>query len=170
MIFPMRPGYVTIVINKFLHNSSLTITLCCDSFHDLAWSDHYDNKRGIVAGALDNGSLKLWDADRLLNGTRFAMASKEAMTRANGWKRCIGSVTTEAQRCHQSITVQPKTLEPPCYWWHEGRGMSLSHRQTRARYLANCVLALRHGLEQRREPIPSRKRRSCRRHRMLGLE
>jgi protein transport protein SEC31 len=42
------------------------------SFHDLAWSEHLDNKRGIVAGALDNGSLKLWDADKLLNGTRLA--------------------------------------------------------------------------------------------------
>lgn len=42
-----------------------------NSFHDLAWSDHYDNKRGIVAGALDNGSMKLWDADRLLNGARY---------------------------------------------------------------------------------------------------
>ncbi|PCH06593.1 Steroid receptor RNA activator-protein/coat protein complex II, Sec31 [Penicillium occitanis (nom. inval.)] len=44
-------------------------------FHDLAWSDHYDNKRGIVAGALDNGSLKLWDADRLLNGTSDALVA-----------------------------------------------------------------------------------------------
>lgn len=60
------------------------IILPHNSFHDLAWSDHYDNKRGIVAGALDNGSLKLWDADRLLNGTRFAMAIKDATTSANG--------------------------------------------------------------------------------------
>ncbi|KAF5014290.1 hypothetical protein F66182_14782, partial [Fusarium sp. NRRL 66182] len=44
-------------------------------FHDLAWSDHYDNKRGIVAGALDNGSLKLWDADRLLNGTSDSLVA-----------------------------------------------------------------------------------------------
>lgn len=43
-------------------------------------------------------------------------------------------------------------------------------RQYTSRYSTNCMVALRHGLEQRREPIPSWKRRSCRRHRMLGLE
>lgn len=44
-------------------------------FHDLAWSDHLDNQRGIVAGALDNGSLNLWDADKLLNGTSDALVT-----------------------------------------------------------------------------------------------
>ncbi|KAH8699269.1 hypothetical protein BGW36DRAFT_377618 [Talaromyces proteolyticus] len=38
-------------------------------FNDLAWAPYDDNNRGIIAGALDDGSLKLWDADKLLSGT-----------------------------------------------------------------------------------------------------
>ena len=42
------------------------------SFNDLAWTESEDNSRGVIAGALENGSLDLWDADKLLNGARFA--------------------------------------------------------------------------------------------------
>ena len=38
-------------------------------FNDIAWtSGNDDQSRGIVAGALENGSLDLWDADMLLSG------------------------------------------------------------------------------------------------------
>jgi protein transport protein SEC31 len=40
-------------------------------FNDLAWTDSEDNSRGVIAGALENGSLDLWDADKLINGSRF---------------------------------------------------------------------------------------------------
>src|SRR5271163_2812851 len=36
-------------------------------FHDLAWTSANDtHKRGIIAGAFDNGSLGIWDVDKLL--------------------------------------------------------------------------------------------------------
>lgn len=42
------------------------------SFNDLAWTESEDSSsRGVIAGALENGSLDLWDADKLLNGSRF---------------------------------------------------------------------------------------------------
>jgi protein transport protein SEC31 len=43
------------------------------SFNDIAWAPYDDNNRGIIAGALDNGSLKLWDADKLLSGARLVV-------------------------------------------------------------------------------------------------
>ncbi|KIW63306.1 hypothetical protein PV04_10162 [Phialophora macrospora] len=37
-------------------------------FHDLAWTAAQDGrKRGIIAGAFDNGSLGLWDADKAVS-------------------------------------------------------------------------------------------------------
>ena len=46
------------------------------SFHDLAWTDFgSDSKRGIIAGALDDGSLSLWSADKVLAGDGSALAS-----------------------------------------------------------------------------------------------
>ncbi|QVM05678.1 protein transport protein S31 [Coccidioides posadasii str. Silveira] len=41
-------------------------------FHDIAWAESEDHTRGVIAGALENGSLDLWDADKLLNGARLA--------------------------------------------------------------------------------------------------
>ncbi|ODH38272.1 protein transporter SEC31 [Paracoccidioides brasiliensis] len=40
-------------------------------FHDLAWTESDDSSRGIIAGALENGSLDLWSADKLLSGARL---------------------------------------------------------------------------------------------------
>jgi hypothetical protein len=45
--------------------------MCLLRFHDIAWADSEDNSRGVIAGALENGSLDLWDADKLLNGARY---------------------------------------------------------------------------------------------------
>ncbi|BDD60919.1 protein transport protein S31 [Monascus purpureus] len=45
-------------------------------FNDLAWAESDHNSRGVIAGALDNGSLSLWDADKLLNGASDALTSK----------------------------------------------------------------------------------------------
>jgi len=37
-------------------------------FHDIAWTNRgSEGSRGIIAGALENGSLDLWDASKLLN-------------------------------------------------------------------------------------------------------
>ena len=38
-------------------------------FNDIAWTTgDNDHSRGIIAGALENGSLDLWDTDKLLSG------------------------------------------------------------------------------------------------------
>lgn len=38
-------------------------------FYDLAWAQPNDGlRKGVIAGALENGSLDLWDADKLLIG------------------------------------------------------------------------------------------------------
>ncbi|GIC85418.1 putative protein transport protein (SEC31) [Aspergillus udagawae] len=51
-------------------------------FNDLAWTDSEDNSRGVIAGALENGSLDLWDADKLINGSSDAVISR--MTKHSG--------------------------------------------------------------------------------------
>ncbi|KAI9680193.1 MAG: protein transport protein S31 [Trizodia sp. TS-e1964] len=43
-------------------------------FHDIAWGRV--NQRGILAGALENGSLDLWNADALLSGADGAFMSR----------------------------------------------------------------------------------------------
>lgn len=46
-------------------------------FNDLAWTREGSSvSRGIIAGALDNGSLDLWDAERLLNAQADAFLSR----------------------------------------------------------------------------------------------
>lgn len=38
-------------------------------FHDIAWVQQKDGfSRGLIAGALENGSLDFWDAEKLLDG------------------------------------------------------------------------------------------------------
>ncbi|KAH1724016.1 protein transport protein S31 [Aspergillus fumigatus] len=51
-------------------------------FNDLAWTDYEDNSRGVIAGALEIGSLDLWDADKLINGSSDAVISR--MTKHSG--------------------------------------------------------------------------------------
>lgn len=37
-------------------------------FHDIAWvQENEDFPKGVIAGALENGSLDLWNAEKLLN-------------------------------------------------------------------------------------------------------
>lgn len=46
-------------------------------FNDVAWTNRDDDQsRGIIAGALENGSLDLWDADKLLGGDGDAFKSR----------------------------------------------------------------------------------------------
>ena len=41
-----------------------------DRFYDIAWGKVSNGKpRGIIAGALENGSLDLWSADALLSNS-----------------------------------------------------------------------------------------------------
>lgn len=43
--------------------------ICPVRFNDIAWTNGDDDQsRGVVAGALENGSLDLWDAEKLLGG------------------------------------------------------------------------------------------------------
>ncbi|GAP92366.1 putative protein transport protein SEC31 [Rosellinia necatrix] len=53
-------------------------SLAADSrFYDIAWgqpSEEYPN--GVIAGALENGSLDLWDAEKLISGASDALISR----------------------------------------------------------------------------------------------
>ncbi|KAI0999181.1 Protein transport protein [Podosphaera aphanis] len=53
-------------------------TLSTDSrFYDIAWSaPSIDHPRGIIAGALENSSLYLWDAEKLLNSEDESLISR----------------------------------------------------------------------------------------------
>ncbi|MCJ1372406.1 protein transport protein S31 [Loxospora ochrophaea] len=44
-------------------------------FHDIAWVQQ-NNTRGTIAGALENGSLDLWNAEKLLSGDENALISR----------------------------------------------------------------------------------------------
>lgn len=46
-------------------------------FHDIAWGPpNADHPRGIIAGGLENGSLDLWDAEKLIKGADDAFMSR----------------------------------------------------------------------------------------------
>ncbi|WYZ37267.1 hypothetical protein EsH8_II_000773 [Colletotrichum jinshuiense] len=46
-------------------------------FYDLAWGPpDSDHPKGIIAGALENGSLDLWDAEKLIEGAEDAFMSR----------------------------------------------------------------------------------------------
>lgn len=46
-------------------------------FNDIAWTQiDSDNSRGIIAGALESGSLDLWDTNKLLTGGGDALMSR----------------------------------------------------------------------------------------------
>ena len=46
-------------------------------FYDIAWTKETDSEsRGVIAGALESGSLDLWDADKLLRGDSTALLSR----------------------------------------------------------------------------------------------
>ncbi|KAL1881116.1 hypothetical protein VTK73DRAFT_4793 [Phialemonium thermophilum] len=46
-------------------------------FYDIAWGPpSADHPRGVIAGGLENGSLDLWDADKLISGDANALLSR----------------------------------------------------------------------------------------------
>ncbi|KAF1989052.1 hypothetical protein K402DRAFT_461475 [Aulographum hederae CBS 113979] len=46
-------------------------------FHDIAWGQSSeDHPRGIIAGALENGALDLWDAEKLLKGDSDSLIAR----------------------------------------------------------------------------------------------
>ncbi|KAI1269436.1 WD40 repeat-like protein [Xylariaceae sp. FL1019] len=46
-------------------------------FYDIAWGQpSEDHPKGIIAGALENGSLDLWDAEKLISGDADALISR----------------------------------------------------------------------------------------------
>ncbi|KAG5207066.1 Steroid receptor RNA activator-protein/coat protein complex II, Sec31 [Trichophyton interdigitale] len=47
-------------------------------FHDLGWAETEDSTRGLIAGALENGALNLWDAAKLLDGSSSEPVMKVA--------------------------------------------------------------------------------------------
>jgi protein transport protein SEC31 len=52
-------------------------------FNDIAWAESDDNTRGVIAGALNSGSLDLWDADKLLIGARSVVGRRRDVPSSN---------------------------------------------------------------------------------------
>ncbi|KAI1296296.1 hypothetical protein F5Y03DRAFT_370557 [Xylaria venustula] len=54
------------------------VSIAADSrFYDIAWGEpSEDYPKGIIAGALENGSLDLWDVDKLISGDSDALISR----------------------------------------------------------------------------------------------
>lgn len=50
-------------------------------FYDIAWSQpSKEHPRGVIAGALENGALDLWDAAKLQRGSRCVLGLQQAFT------------------------------------------------------------------------------------------
>ncbi|KAI9712803.1 MAG: protein transport protein S31 [Bogoriella megaspora] len=64
-------------------------TISTDSrFHDIAWSQPLDDhEHGIIAGALENGALDLWDAEKLKDGSDDSLISRT--TKHSGAVKCL---------------------------------------------------------------------------------
>ncbi|KAJ5226023.1 hypothetical protein N7468_007248 [Penicillium chermesinum] len=45
-------------------------------FNDIAWANFDESKRGVIAGGLENGSLNLWNADKLIAGASDSLMSR----------------------------------------------------------------------------------------------
>jgi len=53
------------------------LTKSVTRFYDIAWGQSSeDHPKGIIAGALENGSLDLWDAEKLISGDSDALISR----------------------------------------------------------------------------------------------
>ncbi|KAL9636295.1 MAG: hypothetical protein Q9204_002317 [Flavoplaca sp. TL-2023a] len=63
---------------KASHESQPIASVETDSrFHDIAWAHpNSDHPRGLLAGALENGSLDLWSAEKMLDGKGEAFLSR----------------------------------------------------------------------------------------------
>ncbi|ROT43386.1 hypothetical protein SODALDRAFT_327586 [Sodiomyces alkalinus F11] len=75
-------------------------------FYDIAWGQpDEDHPRGIIAGALENGSLELWDAEKLIAG---AGAQDALISRATKHSGAIKSLQFNALRPHILATAGAK--------------------------------------------------------------
>ncbi|KAI9681387.1 MAG: protein transport protein S31 [Caeruleum heppii] len=73
-------------------------------FHDIAWGKaSTDHPRGIIAGALENGSLDLWDAEALMTGT-----SKSSISRTSKHSGAIKSLQFNPFRSELLATAGAK--------------------------------------------------------------
>jgi protein transport protein SEC31 len=60
-------------VNSLGHYCQSTGIDFSSRFHDIAWVQSKDGpRRGVIAGALESGSLDLWDVDKLLRGEEYS--------------------------------------------------------------------------------------------------
>jgi protein transport protein SEC31 len=63
-------------MSLLVYSDASHMLISCFSFHDLAWTHAKDpSERGMIAGALDNGTLGLWNVDRLLEDKSQALVA-----------------------------------------------------------------------------------------------
>jgi hypothetical protein len=68
----LRPPLARIQGGKQSVQCEIPLTSPVDRFHDIAWGRiTNDHRWGVIAGALENGALDLWDADALLKGSKY---------------------------------------------------------------------------------------------------
>lgn len=69
----MLAFYFSLNTILFLYKTNLLIIALFHSFHlrfyDIAWGCTSYKPQGVIAGALENGLLELWDAEALLDGS-----------------------------------------------------------------------------------------------------
>lgn len=75
-------------------------------FHDITWVQPKEGyERGIIAGALENGSLDLWDAGKLLEGAGSDTLSMRTVP-TNIAQRFFHVPDIKTQRCNQNSSIQ----------------------------------------------------------------
>ena len=117
-----------LILGARSHGSYLLhLVLKSPRFHDIAWVESPEkSSKGIIAGALESGSLDLWDAQKLTDGEKYFFSSQRAGLPSDSriQRLCIPNI--EAQRRHQSFAVQSGQARAPCNGWSQKRGISYS--------------------------------------------
>lgn len=78
------------------------------SFNDLAWTESDESSRGVIAGGLENGSLDLWNADKLLGGARLVDCCCDSSAVADRASESLISRTTNHTGAIKSLQFNPK--------------------------------------------------------------
>lgn len=75
-------------------------------FYDIAWA-RLKTGRGILAGALENGSLDLWDADKLLEDQEYAYPWRMETSIADRHSDSFMSRTSKHSGAIKSLQFNP---------------------------------------------------------------
>ncbi|KAG5518360.1 hypothetical protein PMAC_003157 [Pneumocystis sp. 'macacae'] len=88
---------------------------CTTRFNDIAWGCAFEGrKKGIIAGAMENGALSLWDADLICSGERYKKEVKCSIKQTvHSESKCLIAQNTTHSGIIKSLdfnTTQTKLL------------------------------------------------------------